>query len=187
MVLACLGPALGAETVADPAAVAGKDSAAPGLVDLRDAVVLPGLMDMHVHLSMEFGVEGQRSYGVSDQYALDHRSAKDDAYFMVNAIVNARKTLEAGFTTVRNVGGDGWHIFALRDGIRDGALTPEEAIVTATVNAAALIGMGDELGTIEPGKIADLVAVAGDPLEDISVLKNVQVVIQGGRVVKNAR
>ena len=369
----------------DPAATADKDSPGPRLLDLRDAVVLPGLMDMHVHLSMEFGVEGQRSYGVSDQYALDHRSAKDDAYLMVNAIVNARKTLEAGFTTVRNVGGDGWHIFALRDGIRDGALTgpriitaghlirigadegpgacwsvescrratrvqidmgadlikvvatcsgsrpcgnefapaviledefraivevagsrglkvaahahgtdginraarlgaasiehgsfndgqshrimrengvylvptlavqdniradigsahaemvalmqsfldnhgpriyaahkagvliaagtdagvtkhgnnarelelyvehgltPEEAIVTATVNAAALIGMGNELGTIEPGKIADLVAVAGDPLEDISVLKNVQVVIQGGRVVKNAR
>lgn len=370
---------------ADPAAVADSGAADFGFLDLRDAVLLPGLMDMHVHLSMEFGVEGQRSYGVSDQYALQHRTAKDDAYFMVNAIVNARKTLEAGFTTVRNVGGDGWHIFALRDGIRDGALagpriitaghlirmgadegpgacwsvescrratrvqidmgadlikvvatcsgskpcgnefapaviledefqaivevagsrglkvaahahgtdginvaarlgassiehgsfnnaesrrimrengvylvptlavqdniradigsadadmvdlmqsfldnhgertyaahkagvtiaagtdagvtkhgnnarelelyveyglTPEEAIVTATVNAAALIGMEDELGTVEPGKIADLIAVAGDPLTDISVLKDVQVVVQNGRVVRDAR
>ena len=369
----------------DPSAAAGRDGAIPKLLDLRDAVVLPGLMDMHVHLSMEFGVEGQRSYGVSDQYAVQHRAAKDDAYFMVNAIINARKTLEAGFTTVRNVGADGWHIFALRDGIRDGALagpriitaghlirmgadegpgacwsvescrraarvqidmgadlikvvatcsgskpcgnefapaviledefraivevagsrglkvaahahgtdginlaarhgaasiehgsfndaeshrimrengvylvptlavqdniradiggadddlvglmqsfldnhgpriyaahkagvtiaagtdagvtkhgnnarelelyvehglTPEEAIVTATVNAAALIGMEDELGTVEPGRIADLIAVAGDPLKEISALRNVQVVIQGGRVVKDAR
>ena len=428
MVLACLGPALSAETETgrqqpgalvihagtviavpgsevlkdktivvrdgriaavrdgflDPSAAAGSDGADVEFLDLMDAVVLPGLMDMHVHLSMEFGVEGQRSYGVSDQYALQHRTAKDDAYFMVNAIVNARKTLEAGFTTVRNVGADGWHIFALRDGIRDGALsgpriitaghlirmgaegpgacwsvescrratrvqidmgadlikvvatcsgsrpcgnefapsviledefraivdtarsrdlkvaahahgtaginlaarlgassiehgsfnnaeshrimlengvylvptlavqdniradigsagaemaglmqsfldnhgpriyaaheagvliaagtdagvtkhgnnarelelyvehglTPEEAIVTATVNAAALIGMEDELGTIEPGKVADLIAVAGDPLKDISVLRNVPVVIQGGRVVKDAR
>lgn len=369
----------------DPGLAAVNDGATPELLDLRDAVLLPGLMDMHVHLSMEFGVEGQRSYGVSDQYALQHRDAKDDAYFMVNAIVNARKTLEAGFTTVRNVGGDGWHIFALRDGIRDGALTgpriiaaghlirigadegpgacwsvescrratrvqidmgadlikvvatcsgskpcgnefapaviledefravvdvarsrglkvaahahgtdginlaarlgassiehgsfndtesrrimrengvylvptlavqdnirediasahaemvglmqsfldnhgprtfaahkagvliaagtdagvtshgnnarelelyvehgltPEEAIITATVNAAALIGMKDELGTVESGKIADLIAVVGDPLADISVLKNVKVVIQSGRVVKDAR
>ena len=369
----------------DPSDAAGSDSAVPELLDLRDAAVLPGLMDMHVHLSMEFGVEGQRSYGVSDQYAVQHRAAKDDAYFLVNAIVNARKTLEAGFTTVRNVGADGWHIFALRDGIRDGALTgprvitaghlirmgadegpgacwsvescrratrvqidmgadlikvvatcsgskpcgnefasalvledefraivevagsrdlkvaahahgtdginlaarlgaasiehgsfnnaeshwimrengvylvptlavqdniradigsadgdmvglmqsfldnhgprifaahkagvaiaagtdagvtkhgnnarelelyvehgltPEEAIVTATVNAAALIGMEDELGTVEPGRIADLIAVSGNPLSDISALRNVQVVIQGGRVVKDAR
>lgn len=369
----------------DASAAASSGGAIPELLDLGDAVVLPGLMDMHVHLSMEFGVEGQRSYGVSDQYALQHRAAKDDAYFMVNAIDNARKTLEAGFTTVRNVGADGWHIFALRDGIRDGVLagpriitaghlirmgadegpgacwsvescrratrvqidmgadlikvvatcsgskpcgnefapavvledefraivevagsrglkvaahahgtdginlaarlgaasiehgsfndaeshlimrengvflvptlavqdniradiggadddmvglmqsfldnhgprifaahkagvtiaagtdagvtkhgnnarelelyvehgmTPEEAVVTATVNAAALIGMEDELGTIEPGRIADLIAVAGDPLSDISVLRNVQVVIQGGRVVRDVR
>lgn len=369
----------------DPSAAADNDGANFEFLDLKDAVVLPGLMDMHVHLSMEFGVEGQRSYGVSDQYALQHRTAKDDAYFMVNAIANARKTLEAGFTTVRNVGADGWHIFALRDGIRDGTLTgpriitaghlirmgadegpgacwsvescrratrvqidmgadlikvvatcsgskpcgnefapaviledefraivdvagsrglkvaahahgtdginlaarlgaasiehgsfndaeshrimrengvylvptlavqdniradigsadadmvglmqsfldnhgprifaahkagvtiaagtdagvskhgnnvrelelyvehgltPEEAIVTATVNAAALIGMEDELGTVEPGRIADLIAVAGDPLTDISALRNVRVVIQGGRVVRNAR
>ncbi|MDE0455005.1 MAG: amidohydrolase family protein [Gammaproteobacteria bacterium] len=369
----------------DPSAAADSAGASVELLDLRDAVVLPGLMDMHVHLSMEFGVEGQRSYGVSDQYAVQHRAAKDDAYFLVNAIVNARKTLEAGFTTVRNVGADGWHIFALRDGIRDGALTgpriitaghlirmgadegpgacwsvescrratrvqidmgadlikvvatcsgskpcgnefasalvledefraivevagsrdlkvaahahgtdginlaarlgaasiehgsfnnaeshrimrengvylvptlavqdniradigsadgdmvglmqsfldnhgprifaahkagvtiaagtdagvtkhgnnarelelyvehgltPEEAIVTATVNAAALIGMEDELGTVEPGRIADLIAVYGNPLSDISALRNVQVVIQGGRVVKDAR
>ncbi|MXW73895.1 MAG: amidohydrolase family protein [Chromatiales bacterium] len=369
----------------DPSAAADSDSAHVEFLDLRDAVLLPGLMDMHVHLSMEFGVEGQRSYGVSDPYAVQHRTAKDDAYFMVNAIDNARKTLEAGFTTVRNVGADGWHIFALRDGIRDGlltgpriitaghhirlgadegpgacwsvescrratrvqidmgadlikvvatcsgskpcgnqfapaviledefraivevagtrglkvaahahgtdginlaarlgawsiehgsfndaeshrimrengvylvptlavqdniradidsadddmvglmrsfldnhgprifaahkagvtiaagtdagvtkhgnnarelelyvehGLTPEEAIVTATVNAAAAIGMEDELGTVEPGRIADLIAVAGDPLTDISVLMNVQVVIQGGRVVKDTR
>ncbi len=361
------------------------EGADPEFLDLANEFVLPGLMDMHVHLSMEFGVEGQRSYGASDEYALEHRTAKDDAYSMVNAIVNARKTLEAGFTTVRNVGADGWHIFALRDAIRDGALTgpriitaghlirvgahdgpsscwsvescrratrvqidmgadlikvaatcsgsrpcghelapaviledelraivevagsrglkvavhahgteginlaarlgassiehgsfndaeshrimvengvylvptlavqdniradidtaademvglmqnfldnhgprtfaaykagvliaagtdagvtkhgnnarelelyvehgltPEEAIVTATVNAAALIGMEDELGTIEPGRIADLIAVADDPLTDISVLKNVPVVIQNGRVVKDAR
>lgn len=43
------------------------------------------------------------------------------------------------------------------------------------------------LRTVLAGKIADLIAVAGDPLGDISVLKNVQVVVQNGRVVKDAR
>ena len=180
----------------DPSAAAGNDSANAGFLDLRNAVVLPGLMDMHVHLSMEFGVEGQRSYGVSDQYAVQHRAAKDDAYFMVNAIVNARKTLEAGFTTVRNVGADGWHIFALRDGIRDGALTGPRI-----VTAGHLIRMGADEGPgacwsvescrratrVQIDMGADLIAVAGDPLKDISVLRHVQVVIQGGRVVKDAR
>lgn len=353
------------------------------VLDLKNAFVLPGLMDMHVHLSAEFDVDGQRSYGSSDPYVKQHSSAKDDVYNLVTGIENARKTLQAGFTTVRNVGSEGWHIFALRDGIRDGriegprilasghtirvgaddgsgacfsvescrretraqidmgadlikiqatcsgskpcghkdappvfltdevkaivevahsreltvaahahgtdginlaaslgvssidhgsyndkesrsimrqgnvylvptlsvqdrikedikeatgsmldvmqgfldnhgprmlashkagvkiaagsdagvaphgnnarelelyvehGLGAEEAIVAATVNAADLIGKADEVGTIEVGKIADVIAVDGNPLDDISVLMNVAVVIKDGRVVKN--
>ena len=66
-------------------------------------------------------------------------------------------------------------------------LTPEEAIVTATVNASKLLGRDHELGTIETGKIGDLIAVTGDPLQDISVLTDVPVVIKDGRIVKNAQ
>ena len=64
-------------------------------------------------------------------------------------------------------------------------LTPTEAITTATVNAARLIGMEDKLGTIEAGKIADIIAVEVDPLQDIKALQNVSVVIKEGRIVKN--
>lgn len=63
-------------------------------------------------------------------------------------------------------------------------LDPMEAIHSATVNAARLLGEEDELGTIEPGKRADMIAVAGDPLADVAVLLDVAAVMQGGRLVK---
>lgn len=95
------------------------ENAVVEFLDLSDSFVLPGLMDMHVHLSFEFDVKGQKSYGAADPYSKQHHNARDDAYNFVTAIGNARKTLDAGYTTVRNVGSAGWHIFALRDAIRD--------------------------------------------------------------------
>ena len=66
-------------------------------------------------------------------------------------------------------------------------MTPMQAIRTATVNAAELLGWSDKIGTIEPGKYADIVAVAGDPLKDITELERVKFVMKGGAVVKNER
>ncbi|WP_439367443.1 amidohydrolase family protein [Bradyrhizobium sp. DASA03005] len=54
-----------------------------------------------------------------------------------------------------------------------------------TVNAAEMLGWQGRVGTIEPGKFADIVAVAGDPLKDISELERVKFVMKEGRVVKN--
>lgn len=62
-------------------------------------------------------------------------------------------------------------------------MTPATAIHAATVNASALLGLGDQIGTLEPGKQADLIAVSGDPLTDVTVLKQVEWVMKGGRVV----
>jgi imidazolonepropionase-like amidohydrolase len=64
-------------------------------------------------------------------------------------------------------------------------MTPMQAIQAATVNAAELLGWKDRIGTIEPGKYADLIAVSGDPLSDIKVLEKVGFVMKGGEVVKN--
>jgi imidazolonepropionase-like amidohydrolase len=64
-------------------------------------------------------------------------------------------------------------------------LTTIEAIRAATVNAADLIGWTDDVGAIEPGKFADLVAVPGDPLQDISLLQHIRFVMKGGIVIKN--
>lgn len=72
----------------------------------------------------------------------------------------------------------------------DLGMSPMEAIQTTTKNAAEAIGMGDDLGTIEKGKIADIVAVKGNPLTDIRVLQersNIQLVLKEGDVYVDRR
>jgi imidazolonepropionase-like amidohydrolase len=64
-------------------------------------------------------------------------------------------------------------------------MSPMQAIRAATVNAAELMGWKDRVGSIEPGKFADLIAVAGDPLVDVRQLEKVGFVMKGGAVVKN--
>jgi imidazolonepropionase-like amidohydrolase len=69
-----------------------------------------------------------------------------------------------------------------------GGMTPMQAIVATTRNAAELLKVGHELGTVEKGKLADLILVSGDPLQDITVLQNhdnIVLVMQGGTAVKN--
>jgi len=66
-------------------------------------------------------------------------------------------------------------------------MTPAAAIVAATVNAADLLGLSDQIGTLEPGKQADLIAVSGDPLREVTVLKRVNLVMRGGEVAVDAR
>jgi len=64
-------------------------------------------------------------------------------------------------------------------------LTPLQAIQSSTINDADLLGWSDKVGTIEPGKWADIVAVDGDPLADVTTLERVKFVMKGGEVVKN--
>jgi imidazolonepropionase-like amidohydrolase len=63
-------------------------------------------------------------------------------------------------------------------------LTPAQVIRMATVNAADLLGWSDRIGTLTPGHYADLIAVDGDPLTDVSELERVRFVMKGGVVVK---
>lgn len=64
-------------------------------------------------------------------------------------------------------------------------MTPLQAIQTATINDADLLGWKEKVGTLEPGKWADIIAVDGDPLHDITTLQHVKFVMKGGEVVKN--
>jgi imidazolonepropionase-like amidohydrolase len=74
----------------------------------------------------------------------------------------------------------GWYVKA--------GMTPAEALATATVNGAALLGLENKLGRIAPGYYADIVAVEGDPLRDIDVvLSKVRWVMKGGAVVVDRR
>jgi imidazolonepropionase-like amidohydrolase len=63
-------------------------------------------------------------------------------------------------------------------------MAPVEALKAATVNAADLLGLSDEIGTIAPGKSADIIAVASDPVADVTVLKKVDFVMARGAVVE---
>ena len=64
-------------------------------------------------------------------------------------------------------------------------MTPAQALHAATTEAAKLMGWEDRVGSLEPGKFADVVAVSGDPLEDVTELERVGFVMKGGQVVKN--
>jgi len=64
-------------------------------------------------------------------------------------------------------------------------LTPLQAIQAATVNAADLLGWSGKVGTLEPGAWADIVAVEGDPVKDVTTLERVKFVMKGGEVVRN--
>jgi imidazolonepropionase-like amidohydrolase len=70
--------------------------------------------------------------------------------------------------------------------VRDGA-TPWQALVAATRNGAAICGVGHELGTIEVGKLADLIVVGGNPLEDIQNVRKLKLVLKEGMVVSDKR
>jgi imidazolonepropionase-like amidohydrolase len=65
-------------------------------------------------------------------------------------------------------------------------MTPAQAMHAATSNAADLIGRAKDVGTIEPGKYADIIAVDADPLSDVRALEKVSFVMKGGLVYKDA-
>jgi imidazolonepropionase-like amidohydrolase len=100
-------------------------------VDLPGLTLLPGLIDMHVHLTGLAEISGYRNYEYSD------------AFWTVVGVANAKKTLEAGFTTVRNVGAGDYGDVGLREAV-DGGWVPGPRIVTATGSIGATGGHCDE-------------------------------------------
>ncbi|SFD34387.1 metal-dependent hydrolase family protein [Pseudoalteromonas denitrificans] len=101
------------------------------LIDLSSRFVLPGLMDMHVHLQGEFSPKND-----------SEKLRMSDADKLVKSAYFAKKTLMAGFTTVRDLGGSPEQSFALRDGIQKGFLDGPR-IIAAGSNVAVTGGHGD--------------------------------------------
>jgi imidazolonepropionase-like amidohydrolase len=69
--------------------------------------------------------------------------------------------------------------------VRHGGLTPARAIQGGTIINAEVMGWKDRVGSIEKGKYADVIAVPGDPLADITALQRVQFVMKGGKVIRS--
>ncbi len=115
---------------------------------------------------------------------------------MLDRIVNGHGDRIEAYSTmkemgVRLIGGSdcGWGSYPFGDfqaeliSMSDFGLSPMEAILTGTWNAAQAIGMQDSLGTIETNKEADFLLVEGNPLEDMECLRRVKAVVLGGRLV----
>lgn len=110
---------------------------------------------------------------------------------LATAMQSVRMLAQAGIPIVAGSGTSGsdmWYGHSLHVEMAllvEAGLPPEEVIRAATANAATLLRLQDQLGTVEKGKAADLVLLAADPLEDIRAVEQVRVVIQNGRVVVN--
>jgi imidazolonepropionase-like amidohydrolase len=99
-------------------------------IDLAGKTILPGLIDMHVHLDSDPGYGGYTGLEFGDRF------------WSVLTVPHARRTLEAGFTTVRNVGADAWNDVGLRQAIDEGKL-PGPRVVTAAMSFGATGGHCD--------------------------------------------
>jgi imidazolonepropionase-like amidohydrolase len=101
---------------------------------------------------------------------------------------NFQKAVKAGvkmaFGTDAGVYPHGDNARQLATMVRFG-MTPPQALRTVTFNSADLIGRSKDVGTIEPGKYADIIAVSGDPLQDITVMQKVGFVMKGGVIYKD--
>jgi len=98
---------------------------------------------------------------------------------------NMRKLLDAGVLVGAGTdGGQGESMLVeLELMIEDAGVTPLEAIKIATQNGAKILGVEDQLGTVEEGKIADLVIVEGDPAKDIQAMRNIRYVLKDGKII----
>ena len=118
---------------------------------------------------------------------------KDIKAFIDLSKAKLRRALKAGVKIA--AGSDMWMRYpdkkrgeattVMFEAMVDAGLSQIETIRAATINAAELLGWQDRAGSVEAGKFADLIAVAGDPLKDITELKRVRFVMKGGEVVKN--
>jgi imidazolonepropionase-like amidohydrolase len=89
------------------------------------------------------------------------------------------------FATDAGVYPHGWNAKQFAKEVEWG-MTPLQAIRSATTSAAELLGWSDKVGSLSPGHYADVVAVHGDPLADVTTLEHVAFVMKGGQVVKGA-
>lgn len=147
------------------------------------------LVDRGTYLVMDlYDGEWIAEVGLREGWPVETLRKNDET--METAVVAFEKAVVAGvrlaFGTDSGVYPHGLNARQLAWYVRCG-LSPLAAIRTATLWAAQLMGWEDSVGSLRPGRWADLVAVPGDPLSDVTVLERPVVVLRGGRVVRDDR
>lgn len=122
-----------------------------------------------------------------DKFNFDEARWKALETLRDRSMSNFRKALKAGIWIV--MGSDavaGLHGENAKEieWMVKGGMTPAAAIHASTLDAAKLIGWDDRVGSIEPGKFADIVAVAGNPLKNITELQRIKFVMKGGQIIR---
>ena len=111
--------------------------------------------------------------------------------FREHHIETVQQAMRLGVRVVAGTDAGGWfhgNNSVELDMLVDAGMTPMQAIVAGTGEAAACCGLGDDLGTLEAGKLADIIVVDGDPLRDVTILQergNIRVVMKGGTIYRN--
>jgi imidazolonepropionase-like amidohydrolase len=122
------------------------------VIDLREATVMPGLIDSHVHLG---GLDDR----VQSRLQENIRDDEDEAF---TALLNARKTLMAGFTTVRDLGGDPRTILSLRD-----AINADQFAGPTIVSAARMVSISGGHGDPRNGANRDIAGIAQERMGNV--------------------
>ena len=138
-------------------------------IDLPGRTILPGLIDMHVHLDADARIGGYRRLGYTD------------TFWTAVGVANARKMLEAGFTTVRNVGSDNYNDVAIKQAV-EGGYIPGPRIVPATYLIGATGGHCDDTGDLPPSLDHPHPAIGSGPAEMRNIVRKLHK--YGAEVIK---
>jgi imidazolonepropionase-like amidohydrolase len=163
------------------------DMAIKGGVDDVDHMVIDNLPDSLITLMIQKDIYWVPTLelwkGVSELYGL---------HWITIPQINLRRFVRAGGKVALGTDYDGYVTpFDLGMPItemklmQEAGMTPMQIIIAGTINAAYVCDLENELGTIEEGKIADIIIVNDNPLEDLEALLNVQMVIHNGEVIKD--
>lgn len=127
---------------------------------------------------------GQKAAELPPPIAVKARAASTAMRLMFREAARSGVKIALGTDSGVEPHGRNAHEFGL---MVDGGLSPAAALRAGTSEAADLLGVADRLGTLEKGKLADVVAVPGDPMEDIHRTEHVFFVMKAGRIVRNER
>lgn len=193
------------DAIVDEARMWGKKTCAHahGNEAIKMAIIAGVASVEHGSLIDDTGIELMKTNGtylVADIYITDYILAEfeklgypkevlsKEKFIGLKQRQNFQKAVKAGvkiaFGTDAGVYPHGWNGKQFSHMVKWG-MTPLQAIQSATINAADLMGWENKVGSIEVGKYADIIAVIGNPIDEIELLEDVQFVMKGGVVYKN--